>query len=550
MAIAEDPIDVVLRKLPNAKKSGNGWMARCPAHDDKKPSLSVGVGEDGRVLLCCQTGCDTQSIVDAMGLTMNDLFPPNGNEAKSRSDEWDVVATYTYHDAEGKPVFKVRRTKGKQFPQYHPESGQWKTGRGGAPYVLYHLPQLLAGMRDGRSVFLVEGEKDVRNLERLGFVATCNPAGAGKWRSDYTETLKGATVFVIPDNDEPGRKHAETVLESLKGKADARLLELPNLPEKGDVSDWIAAGGTAEQFEKLCAGTGRKSVGCSAFEAMYLCFEDIGRRERGEIKGLPWPREWSLLGEKLGLIEPGTFTVVAARPSVGKTIFASQLQAWLCDQGHRIYYVTRELTPERLIRRHIVRKGANMDNLRSGKLTQIDRDAMEKFREQQRTWQVLFDHRSNTVMDVAWEAQNFGAELVIVDYLQRMAYETEKEYAAITRLVNEFQDFTLATGIPLLLISQLTRPIKGQEHKVPSMSDTRGSGAVEERATTLVLLHRNWATKKDENGYGKEKEVATMRLETGDFIVAKNADGEAGTSVPMRVAGAQMSIVEEDRCHV
>jgi KaiC/GvpD/RAD55 family RecA-like ATPase len=554
MAITEEPIKQVLRGLDGVRRSGEGWVAKCPAHEDHKPSLTVGLGKDGRVLLCCQKGCDTESIVGKLDLTLGDLFVPD-DKSKAKSDEWEVVDTYTYHDAEGKPIFQVRRTKGKQFPQYHRENGEWKVGRGGAPYLLYHLPQLLEGIRAGKPVFVVEGEKDVRNLERLGFVATCNPGGASnsnersKWRSEYTEHLKGATVYVVPDNDEPGRKHAAAVLESLKGKADARLLDLPGLPDKGDASDWIAAGGTAAKLTELCAATGRQSVACGSFEAMYRCLEDITRRKNGEIKGLPWPKEWSDLSKTLGPIEPGTFTVVAARPSVGKTIFASQLQAFLCDEGHRVYYVTRELTPERLVRRHLVRQGAVMDNLRSGQITATDEEAIEKFRVQQSGWQVRYDHRSNTIADISWEAQNFGAELVIVDYLQRMAYETEKEYAAITRLVNDFQDFTLATGIPLLLISQLTRPIKGQEHTLPSMSDTRGSGAVEERATTLVLLHRDWATREDES-QGRKRKVATMKLETGVFFVAKNADGEADISIPIKVNGARMDIREEKPWHV
>ena len=69
------PIDKVLGQLPGRKKSGRGWSAQCPAHDDRKPSLSIGTGEDGRVLLHCHSGCPTSAVVAAIGLTMRDLFP-------------------------------------------------------------------------------------------------------------------------------------------------------------------------------------------------------------------------------------------------------------------------------------------------------------------------------------------------------------------------------------------------------------------------------------------------------------------------------------------
>lgn len=290
----------------------------------------------------------------------------------------------------------------------------------------------------------------------------------------------------------------------------------------------------------------RQSVSWDSAQATERFKYDLGRRERGEIQGLPWPPHWGTLGRTLGPMEPGTFTVIAARPSVGKTIFASQLQAFLCDKGHRVLYVTRELTPERLVRRHVVAEGACMERLRTGRLEWVDRQALERYEARQAAWPVRYDHRSNTVPDIAWEARNFGAELVIVDYLQRMAYETEKEYAAITRLVNEFQDFAMGSGIPVLCLSQLSRPMKGQDHKPPSMSDTRGSGAVEERATSLVLLHRDWITEETEQ-YGRKQRIATCKLETGMFLVAKNADGEADKSICMRVDGAAMMIVEQMR---
>src|SRR5262249_38559273 len=94
--------------------------------------------------------------------------------------------------------------------------------------------------------------KDVDALWSSGVPATCNPQGARKWRDEYAEHFKGATVYVIPDNDKPGRDHAEQVTSSLaKVAAKVRRVDLPGLPDKGDVSDWLKSGGTAEQLYEL-----------------------------------------------------------------------------------------------------------------------------------------------------------------------------------------------------------------------------------------------------------------------------------------------------------
>jgi hypothetical protein len=124
----------------------------------------------------------------------------------------------------------------------------------GVRVVPYRLDKLAASA--GRTAVVVEGEKDVENLERIGILATCNAGGAGKWTVDHAACLAGRHVLVIPDNDDPGRKHAESVAVSLNGMAKSiRIVELPNLPPKGDASDWIAAGGTRDELRVIADST-------------------------------------------------------------------------------------------------------------------------------------------------------------------------------------------------------------------------------------------------------------------------------------------------------
>jgi len=104
----------------------------------------------------------------------------------------------------------------------------------------------------------------VDRLISLGLVATCNPMGAGKWHDDYTLCLKNRRVVILPDNDKPGRDHAETVHRNLLPVAQkVAILNLDGLPEKGDVSDWLNAGGTKERLVELC----KEALSTSKIEA-------------------------------------------------------------------------------------------------------------------------------------------------------------------------------------------------------------------------------------------------------------------------------------------
>jgi predicted P-loop ATPase/5S rRNA maturation endonuclease (ribonuclease M5) len=240
------PLQTVLEIADGARKSGSGWSARCPAHDDRRASLSITEGADLKVLLFCHAGCDFASVVKAYGLVEGDLFPPKDANGKR------IVAEYTYTDEGGTELFQAVRFEPKNFRQRHREkSGSWAWNLNGIRRVLHRLPELLKGVKAGATIFVVEGEKDVEAARSLSLVATCNPMGAGKWRDEYAEALVGARVVVIADKDEPGRKHAAAVAASLRGKAaSVRVVEVP---EGKDASDWIAAGATREDFEKLAA---------------------------------------------------------------------------------------------------------------------------------------------------------------------------------------------------------------------------------------------------------------------------------------------------------
>lgn len=172
------------------------------------------------------------------------------------SEPHDNAIYYLYRDRDNKLLFRVKRMPGHKFSQERADGhGGWVGGRGcmkDVPRVLYRLPELISSDAQTDIVFVVEGEKDADNLARLGFITTTNPGGAGKWRDQYNEDLKDRDVVVLPDNDDVGIDHANGVKRALAGCAHScRVLKLPGLGDKGDVSDWIAGGGTAETLREL-----------------------------------------------------------------------------------------------------------------------------------------------------------------------------------------------------------------------------------------------------------------------------------------------------------
>lgn len=236
----------------------DSWMAQCPAHEDRKPSLSFGQGDAGAVL-CCQFGCDTRDILAALGLGWPDLFdePRKVNDKAPRR----VVAEYKYTDQNGELLFVKVRYQPRDFRVKRPDgSGGWAWGIGKADRLLYRLPEVLAAIKDGKTVWLVEGEKDADRLAGLGYVATCNHDGAAKggqrakWHPRYGDTLQGADVVIIADRDEPGEAHARAAYADLKGKAASVRIVQAAVEFKGaDVSDHLDAGHKIDDLVPLPA---------------------------------------------------------------------------------------------------------------------------------------------------------------------------------------------------------------------------------------------------------------------------------------------------------
>jgi len=232
----------ILSRLRGVHQRGNGWVAKCPAHDDRNPSLSI-ARRDGRILLYCHAGCPVRAILSALGIQSKDLFDPPRTQRR-------VVAKYDYCDEKGRLLYQVVRYVPKVFLQRRPGgSGRWVWNLMGVRRVIYRLQEVIAT----DFVLICEGEKDCETARSLNFVATCNPQGAGKWQPEFAHWFKSKSVVIIADADDPGRRHAQEVASSLYGKAKSiKVLEF--LGPK-DLTEWAEHGGTREQLLVLLNGT-------------------------------------------------------------------------------------------------------------------------------------------------------------------------------------------------------------------------------------------------------------------------------------------------------
>jgi DNA primase len=253
----------------------NRIRATCPAHKDRRPSLSVSwTGQ--KVLFNCFTGCSRHNILSALGLGYADLFLGPAPKRAHRSVQ---VAVYPYVDEAGVLIAEKIR--------YEPKSFRWRQSDGAGGFrwnldglegslPLYRLPELA-----GQRVIIVEGEKAVDRLRLLGFTATCPPAGASGWPERFTadiQRLQVAEVVILPDADGPGQRHAERIAAALHNSnretgmdSRVRILQLPGLRTSGDVVDWLDSRGSADELETLI----RKAP---------LWFPDRAERERTERK--------------------------------------------------------------------------------------------------------------------------------------------------------------------------------------------------------------------------------------------------------------------------
>lgn len=273
------PIDRVITALKSAgnrvRPSGRGWSAQCPAHDDRTPSLSIGSGHDGRVLLHCHAGCESEDVVEALGLTWPDLFPDNGfrgtlriplPDPTRRAHDEDLATQFgcaldddrlrTLAGTLGVSIGSLIRLQIGWYPQQQafvfPERNaeftcigfglRYSDGSKGfiaggkrglvIPHLLEYLPD---------PVLIVEGPTDTAAAVTAGRAAVGRPSAASGVEH-LAVLLKDRESVIVADRDDAGTAGALKIKAQLQS---AWLREVKVvLPPAGckDVRDWLTKG--------------------------------------------------------------------------------------------------------------------------------------------------------------------------------------------------------------------------------------------------------------------------------------------------------------------
>jgi hypothetical protein len=461
----KDAILARLEKLKGPDHNGE-YTAICPFHKDTNPSLNVNF-EKG-VYKCF--GCESSGPVSRLAMALG--IPPNRPERQ-------IEAVYDYTDSEGKVLFQAVRYSPKGFSQRRPDgAGGWVYDLKGVRRVLYRLPEVLEAVRKGVMVYIVEGEKDADNLVKLGLVATTSPMGAGKWKPEYSETLTGANVVILPDTDEPGRKHAAQVAQSLAGKAKSiKVVELPGEGVK-DASDWLQAGGNRAELEHLVSEA--KALEPKPHSTFNLTKLSDLLAEPAEDIAFVWA----------DTLPRGGLSLLVAKPKVGKSTFARNLALKVArgdgeflgraitTPGPDVLFLLEEKRSE--VKKHFERMGAG-DLPILVHIGSAPEQALEELRK------VITDT---------------GAVFCVVDPLQRLVRIPDlNDYSSVSLALEPLEQIARTTGCHIMLIHHANKGI-GREGGDMILGSTALFGGVD--CALIMRRTENHRTIESIQRYGED----------------------------------------------
>lgn len=480
-----------------AKKLAKGWIAKCIAHEDKSPSLSIDTGDDGRVLLNCLAGCSFEAVKSALsgkGIELDKTQKYASSFAMAPEKAWEI------RDAAGVVVaihHRVDQVDGtKKVWWSRPDGSSGLPGKA-SDLPLYGTERLAA--HPGAVVFVCEGEKAADAVRKLGFVALGTVTGASSAPSEAPlAALKGCRVCLWPDHDAPGRAHMLKIAEALKAMGvQVRTLSWPEAKEKGDdAADFVARGGTREGLVALMKASKEavrrgkwlwQGIEGAKAEVERIAKGDVGRRVGTTLSFLD-----RVIG---GGLKPGEMTLLGAATGGGKTSFAQQIALAAAKAGD-VLFVTPEMDLATLALREMARRANRpiwdaaawqplvvKENARKGLLQAASDLALDHPRV------LVLDFGEVTMDDVDAEAATVDdLRLVIVDYAQHVAEDGDDTDRARYRQVGDVARRCVALAkrrdVPVLLCSQIEVATDGKRRKYAF----RESKEMEKKAALVIIL--------------------------------------------------------------
>ena len=462
------------KRLTGRRLAGRGaeQKTNCPFHEDRTPSFSVNF-EKGT--WCCHAGCGGGGVLDfeeKFSRCDRDTARKNVStilgEPVFASGSARPVAIYQYHDAQGNLAFEKLRYEPKRFVQRKPN------GKGGYEYKLgdirkplYRLPELLVA----KHIVVCEGEKDCDNVLRVlgekGIAATTNFDGAGKWRDADSIYFAGKQVVVLSDNDDIGRAHAQKVAASVYRHAvGVRVVSLRDLPEHGDVSDYLAMGHSSDQLLQELK-TAPQWFPKEEPQKLFVPAPTF-------VAQVPDQIDWMVEG----VIERGANGFFAANPKTGKSWAATDLAISLalgCDwlgfaipRPVRVALVSREdnpgLTAWRIKHLFTAKESHSPWLLESNLFVNSRRQCPE----------MMLDNPEQ-MAELSKALKSFEAEFVIFDVFNVMHAADENDNTAMRQVLQRLSQLQAEVGCSIGVIHHYS---KASDPSLPLTQRLRGAGAI------------------------------------------------------------------------
>lgn len=458
----------LLLKLKSPRQSGQQIYAQCPFHDDKTASFSANLE---KMVWTCHAGCEgdgkISTLLDRLGMKIE--WRPALEEEK----------VYDYRDEKGNLVFQVIRYKPKTFKQRRAD-GAWNLD--GIRKVPYRLQEIL-GAKTGSGVFLVEGEKDADGLVQIGLCATTTAGGASSWRDDYAQYFKDKVVFILPDNDEPGKNYALQAAGSLEGKAKTvRIIELPNLPAKGDVSDWLAAGGNKKKLVEICrVALNRPQEVPLPEDRVVSSFEKRREVELNPKHQFSAKTGFPELDRLVGGLRGGEMVIVSGKVKNGKTLLLQTMTRKLAAQGVNSLWFSYEVNIHQFLEQMPKDLAFWIPN-------QLTTNAMEWIKAK-----------------IVEAKEKFGVRVVNIDHLHYLVDMERVRNPAfeLGALVRSLKRMAIDLDVIIFLISHVRKVPKGIEAGEDDLRDT---------GFTIAEADTTWIVSRLTDKAGEALDFAKVRV--------------------------------------